>query len=197
MDTPFLRIERITTDQDPIVADGVIRDAVLPALAAMAGLRGAWAGRRGIQPAAERVLATAWDAEADGRPAADLLCRLVGVGASDARIAAPIVLCERFARPSPARVLRIYEGITRAGELDAYLEEARAGILVDGASPDGPHSVCMGVVGSDRFVTVSTWTDWECLARCTGGDIQRPLATRNAARLIGGGPTHLELLAAE
>ncbi|MFN8621214.1 MAG: hypothetical protein U0869_10760 [Chloroflexota bacterium] len=196
MDAPILDIESITTDEDPVAADGVLRDRVLPELAARAGCLGAWAGRRTSGERASRVLAVAWrDVAAGDRARGDgSLRELVGHGRDHATLRGRIVLFERFPRHAPPRILRVYDGRTRPGELEAYVEEARAGVLLDGASPDGPVSVCMAVVAADRFVTVSTWTDWERLARCTGGDLDRPLVTRNAARLIGGGPVHLELI---
>jgi hypothetical protein len=53
--------------------------------------------------------------------------------------------------------------------------------------------VC-GTDGEATFVTVSLWPDWSAIAACTGGNIQQPLTTRNAARIAEGVPTHYELV---
>jgi hypothetical protein len=53
--------------------------------------------------------------------------------------------------------------------------------------------VC-GTDGEAAFVTVSLWPDWSAIEASTGGNIQQPLTTRNAARIAEGAPTHYELV---
>jgi len=91
-------------------------------------------------------------------------------------------------------ILRVYRGWTRPGELEAYLAEAAAGTRLDGERPDGPGAFICASDGEARFVTVSVWPDWSAIEACTGGDIGRPLSTRNAARIEQGAPTHYELV---
>jgi hypothetical protein len=45
-----------------------------------------------------------------------------------------------------------------------------------------------------RFITVSAWTDWEAIARATGGNIRQPMTTRNVARILKGNAAHYEIL---
>ena len=106
----------------------------------------------------------------------------------------PVRIHEVFERDRPMTILRVFRGRTHPGELEAYLEEARAGTLADGARPDGPGALVCASDGETTFLTVSLWPDWSAIEACTGGNIQQPLATRNAARIEHGGPTHFELV---
>jgi hypothetical protein len=197
VDGPVVRIERVVTGSAWAI-DGVIRDRLVPALTARPALLAAWAARHGPELDDERVAVTAWrsrDAALEA-PRLDALTDEDVEGATTTSVAViPVSLFETFERPGPPTILRLYEGQTRPGELEAYLEEARAGIRLDGALPNGPVSVCMSVPAPDRFITVSTWMDWDGLSQCTGGDIRRPMSTRNEARLISGGPSHFEIVA--
>jgi hypothetical protein len=178
--------------------DTALREA-MPTFQLQAGLIAAWMGRQGPDFDDERAIASVWTSAATERTSLQLAELLGPTSAADVdtpvRVTMPTSFHEDFPRATPATILRIYEGRTRRGELDAYVAEARDGVLLDGENPDGPVSVTMSIDAPDRFVTVSTWTDWRCIERCTGGDRDRPLVTRNAARLVGGGPRHYELFA--
>jgi hypothetical protein len=197
MDGDVLQITRFRNRTRWLPFDAALREAI-PAYRSQDGLVAAWFGRRGPDFDDERAIAAVWRwpaSEQARHRLPDMLGEELTGGIEDlTREIRPVVLYEVFARTAPASILRIYEGQTRPGELDAYVAEARAGVLLDGANADGPVCVTMSLEPPDRFVTVSTWTDWTCLERCTGGDRDRPLVTRNAARLIGGGPRHYELL---
>ncbi len=196
MGGPFVRIERVVTGSVWAV-DAALRDQLRPRYQACDELLAVWAGRHGPELDDERIVASVW-ASAAGESRAPGVAALFDAtddGPTTVSVTVlPIALYEVFARPGPATILRVYQGQTKPGELDAYVQEAHRGVRLDGASPQGPASVCMSREGPDRFVTVSTWTDWDALASCTGGDIHRPLATRDASRLIAGGPTHYELM---
>ena len=102
---------------------------------------------------------------------------------------------EEFERDQPMRVLRVFRGVVVEGALDRYLERARQGTQQDGARPDGPGAVAMGIARPDGFLTATTWPDWPAIAAATGGDIAQPLATRHRDLLREGSPVHYELLA--
>jgi hypothetical protein len=198
LDGPVLRVTRVRNVGSWSTIDTVLRDEFVPGHRAHDGLIASWVGRHGPELDDERVIATVWvsaEHERSGRLVSDPFAGpdVAGDPASTSSVR-QVVILERFHRPAPATTLRLYEGVTRSGELDAYIEEARRGVVLDGASPDGPVDVAMSVEPPDRFITVSTWSDWSSLERCTGGDRSRPLLTRNAARLVGGGPQHYELL---
>ena len=176
--------------------DATLRDA-MPRFLAQPGIEDAWLGRRGPEVDDERVVASVWSSPEAERTAARLPEMLDDIGADidpPSRIVLPLVLDLRFPRPDPPSILRIYEGETKPGELEAYVEDARRGSLRDGEREDGPIAVCMSVDPPDRFITASVWTGWASIEACTGGDIHRPLLTRNVARLAAGGPTHYEVV---
>jgi hypothetical protein len=99
-----------------------------------------------------------------------------------------------FDRADRARVLRIFRGQVREGELDLYVDDARNGTLADAAGPHGPVGLYLGPQPPDRFVTVSVWTGWESIEAATHGNIRQPIATSNRARLVGGTATHYEVV---
>jgi hypothetical protein len=106
----------------------------------------------------------------------------------------PIAVDLPFERADPAQVLRVFRGQVRDGELDLYVEEARNGTLADAAGPHGPLGLYLGPQPPDRFVTMSVWTGWESIEAATHGNIRRPIATSNVARLAGGTATHYEVV---
>lgn len=197
---PILRLTTLRSGLPPQELDPWLR-ASLSAHAARPGLAWSCVARRAVGSAAEHVLASVWSSAMDREathhvpgldPAVDgERLRLEDV--TTERL--PIRISAWIPRADPMTIMRLFRGRTRTGEREAYLEEARAGSVVDGARPDGPGAVACGVVGTEGFVTVSLWLDWASVEACTGGDIHRPLVTRNAARIERGGPTHFEVIA--
>lgn len=180
--------------------DARLRRTLLPALLELPGLREAYVGRRGPDDSGERMIVSIWQsadamAAAQGAGDGDLLeietaeevgpCRLEYV---------TLAVDLPFDRADRAQVLRIFRGQVREGELDLYVEEARNGTLADAAGPHGPVGLYLGPQPPDRFVTVSVWTGWESIEAATHGNIRQPIATSNAARLVGGTATHYELV---
>jgi hypothetical protein len=181
------------------VVDVRLRDSTAPALADLAGLRILHAGRRGTDPRAERILATVWASEED---------LVAAAGASDALLPSeleldpadpelevlPIGVEVAASAASEASVLRVFTGIVRAGELDAYAEEARQGTLDDIAAGHGPTSLYLAVDRPDRFITLSVWSGWTAIERATGGNIHKPISTKHAGRLAVATADHYELV---
>jgi hypothetical protein len=99
-----------------------------------------------------------------------------------------------FELTEPPRILRVFRGQVREGELDLYVEEARNGTLADAAGPHSPLGLYLGAQPPSGFVTVSVWTGWESIEAATHGNIRQPIATSNAARLVGGRATHYEVV---
>lgn len=99
-------------------------------------------------------------------------------------------------RADPARVLRVFRGRVRAGELDAYIDEAATGTRADAAVGHGPLALYLGAdpASPDTFVTTSAWGDWSEIERATGGDIRRPVATRHPERLVDADVLHFEVI---
>ena len=181
--------------------DAVLRSAVLPRLLESPDVVDAWQGRRGSADG-NHVLASTWieaPASGSGDPLdVALLCdpELVALGGTDIVSVeeTQVAVHARFSRPEPARVLRVFHGVAREGELDEYIDEARAGMTADARINDGLVSFVLGQDGSAGFVSVSTWTGWAAIEAATGGDTRHPFATRNSRRLAGYRIAHLELL---
>jgi hypothetical protein len=165
------------------------------------GLLALHAGRRGADAGSERIIVSLWTDRA----------ALVGsLGAADLSEPAPIETSDdaqdvavrslplevhlRFERPEPPRILRVFRGEVRPGQLEAYVEAARAGTYADASAEHGPHALYLGIDRPSHFLTVSLWSDWSRIEAATGGDIRRPIATRHAERLAGGSASHFELL---
>lgn len=180
--------------------DALLRRTLLPAFLELPGLRDAYVGRRGPDESGERMIVSIWQSgeamsAAQGAGGGDLLeietaeevgpCRLESV---------TLAVDLPFERADPARILRVFRGQVREGELELYVEEARNGTLADAAGPHGPLGLYLGPQPPDRFVTVSVWTGWESIEAATHGNIRQPIATSNAARLVGGTASHYEVV---
>jgi heme-degrading monooxygenase HmoA len=180
--------------------DARLRRTLLPPFLELPGLRSVYVGRRGPDESGERMIVSIWESgaamsAAQGAGDGDRLeietaeevgpCRLEFV---------TLAVDLPFDRADPAQVLRVFRGQVREGELDLYAEEARNGTLADAAGPRGPLGLYLGSQPPDRFITVSVWTDWESIEAATHGNIRQPIATSNAARLVGGTATHYEVV---
>ncbi|MET0771804.1 MAG: hypothetical protein ABWZ82_01865 [Candidatus Limnocylindrales bacterium] len=198
-DRHHLRVATFTAPETWHVLDQTLRGCV-PAYAAQAGNIIAWLGRSGPGPTGARVLASVWSSRRAHDEATDIVELVAARGGvsviSDRIDVLPVRLYEVFERDRPMTILRVFRGHTYPGQLEVYLEEARAGTRIDGTRPDGPGSLVCGADGQAAFVTVSLWPDWSAIEACTGGNIQRPLTTRNAARIEQGAPTHFEIVPA-
>lgn len=106
----------------------------------------------------------------------------------------PLEVALGLVQPTEPQVLRIFRGAVREGELNAYVDEARAGTIADIEAGHGPHALYLGVDPPTEFVTVSLWDDWDAIESATGGDIRRPVATRHADRLTRGTAQHYEVV---
>ena len=181
--------------------DAVLRSVVLPRLLGGPDVLDAWQGRRGSADG-NHILASTWV----GAPSAGLAepldiavlrdPELVSLGGAEVVSVEELEVAvhAKFERSEPARVLRVFRGLARPGELDEYIEEARAGMTADARINDGLVSFVLGRDRGDAFTSVSTWTGWAAIESATGGDTRHPFATRNSRRLEGYRITHLELL---
>jgi quinol monooxygenase YgiN len=195
---PVIRILRLRPAG--VGFDGVLR-AALPALRVSAGLLDVAAGRHGPDELGPRIVASVW-ASTDAMEAA--LESQPGSAALTAPPDAMDALVESLAldvafRAEPTRmprVVRAFAGQVRPGTLGAYVDAARAGTLIDDAAGRGPCALYLARLAfdPDRFMTISTWSDWAAIEAATGGDIRRPVATRHPERLVAWEATHFESL---
>lgn len=183
---------------EPVV-DAALRDEIIPELSRLPDIRHCFAARRGLAGDELRVIATVWEA---GRPVPESPEILpIGAASRDVRPleraqvdVLPIEVQARFSRPEEARILRVFRGHVAAGEMDAYLVEARTGMLADASINSGLSAFYLGTRRPDDFVTVSAWTSWSAIEQATGGDVRRPFVTRNSARLVSHDVAHFEIV---
>lgn len=178
--------------------DARIRDRLGPAAAATPGLVAFYPGRRGTESEAGRVLATVWETESAMQAAA----AAGGFSAIAAELVPgveevlPLLVTEVATDPGieqPA-ILRIFRGVVRDGHMDQYVEAAQRGTREDMAAGTGPLALFLATAGAERFVTVSAWASWRDLEIATGGNVHRPISTRNRDHLASGSVTHYEIL---
>jgi hypothetical protein len=179
--------------------DAAVRESVVPRLLSSPGLVEAYAGRQGPDELGGRLLVSVWSigdvAEVDA---------ISGLGCfrpdleDEIRVerfaSLPIGLFLTFDQQHDPAVLRVFRGEVRAGELDAYVEEASQGILADAFAPFAPNALYLGIERPDRFVTVSVWSAWSSIEQGTGGDIDHAVGTPNAERVSATEVAHYELL---
>jgi hypothetical protein len=196
-DARFLRVVTFQPGPSESAVDPILRD-VVQRLVTGPGVVDAWVGRQGDRHDQTRVLASTWSREPGPAPAD--LDALADAGVLDDSDPAPSVeqltlaVHARFERAEPARILRVFRGRVRAGELETYVDEARNGMLADAIVNDGLVAFALGGDPPDSFVTVSLWTGWSAIEQATGGNTRKPIATRNSIRLTGFEVTHLEVL---
>lgn len=182
-----------------VEVDDAMRRQLGPALRAEAGLTDVIAGRHGPDELGLRIVVSVWTGVANDEMPDHLALGDVAalLDVTDVRPECLDVRVEfRDPRDHTARLLRVFRGEVRAGELDQYVGEAEAGTRADAAAGRGPIALFLATepAAPDRFVTVSTWPDWTTVEAATGGDVRRPIATRHPERLIAADATHFEVI---
>jgi hypothetical protein len=177
--------------------DSMLRDEVMPAVLTLDGLVDARIGRRfGPADVDERVVATFWDAREamDAALASGSLARLEPDVSSRTEILSLAIDLRFDRRDEPTRILRVFRGQIRPGELELYVEDARRGASADGATSHGPSAFFLSALPPARFVSLSLWSDWSEIELSTGGNIRHPIATHHAERIVSGQAAHYEIL---
>lgn len=199
MSSPTIRILHFVPRRADF--DGQLREQFIPVLRSQAGLLDLVAGRHGPDERGPRIVVSVWapDAVVAIPPWTDsgILDAAEPLEPDEAR---PELLPVRVqvhgegaGRP---RVLRVFRGRVRAGELDRYAEEVEAGARSDLEAGRGPLALYLGgdPARPDAFATISTWPDWATVEAATGGDIHQPVATRHPERLLESDVTHFEVI---
>lgn len=174
---------------------------MLPGLRRLPGVLDVYVGRHGSEDLGDRIVASVW---------ADRTSMVAGVGES---LTAPVfhpdrlpettdrvlevhglAVALRFDLRSLPTVLRVFRGGVRPGELDAYVDEARAGTIADAEAGRGPCALYLARRPPDGFITVSLWPDWGAIERATGGDVYRPIMTKDPRRIVEMDVIHYEVV---
>ncbi|HEX7473623.1 MAG TPA: hypothetical protein VF323_11115 [Candidatus Limnocylindrales bacterium] len=181
--------------------DSVLRDRILPDLQRLAGVIDVHAGRHGPDATGERLVASIW--ESDAAMVESLGTDLESSGFHPEHLADttdralevhPLAIAVRSERREPERVMRLVKGRVRAGELDAYVDDARSGTLQDAATREGPLALYLAPLPPDGFLTLSVWAEWASIEASTGAGTQRPDATRHEERLLDVEVAHYEVV---
>jgi hypothetical protein len=181
--------------------DHTLRTVMLPDLRRIDGLVDVHVGRRGPDQLGARIVASVWRDRAAmvdgvGPSLADSTFHRERLSDTTEQVldVHDLALMLRFDAARPPTLLRLFQGTVRAGELDAYIAEARAGTLADAEAGGGPSALYLAADPPDRFITVSLWPDWSTIERATGGDIRRPVSTKDPARLVDMDVVHYEVV---
>ena len=199
MPARFLRVVTFQPDGHESAVDAALRDRCLPSLLESDAVIDAWVGRQGSRTAQTRVVVSTWAERPDDPPPdreflESLVAAMPGALTIDREDTLELAVHERFERPEGPRILRLFRGQVRPGELDAYVADSRAGMLADAIVNDGLVAFALGADPPDAFVTVSAWTGWSAIEQATGGNTRNPIATRHSVRLTGFDVVHFEVL---
>ena len=195
----FLRVVSFQPGATESAFDAGLRDMVVPRLADAEDVVDVWVGRHGSREDRARVLATTWRVDPEAAPTGPLdVAALRGLGEDVVTIGsveqAALSIHARFERTEPTRILRVLHGRVRPGELETYVDLARAGMLADSVAYDGLIAFALGSWPPDDFMTVSVWTGWPAIEAATGGNTRQPFMTRNAQLLETYRVAHFEVL---
>jgi heme-degrading monooxygenase HmoA len=174
---------------------------MLPDLRKLPGLVDVHVGRHGSSELGDRIVASVWQ---DG----DAMVRAMGESLSTSTFhpehmsettdqvleVHQLAFAIRFGPPSAATVLRLFRGTVRPGELEPYIEEAHAGTIADTEAGRGPNAIYLAPVDADRFVTLSLWPSWDAIETATGGDVHRPIVTKDPRRIVDMAVIHYEVI---
>jgi hypothetical protein len=195
----FLRVVGFQPGTAESAFDARLRDTVVPRLADLDPVVDVWVGRHGSREDRARVLVSTWraDPEAESGGPVDLAA-LRGLGEDVIVIGdveqVPLSVHARFDRVEPTRVLRVFHGRVRPGQLVTYVDLARSGMLADSVAYDGLIAFALGERPPVDFITVSVWTGWPAIEAATGGNTRQPFMTRNAQLLETFTVAHYEVL---
>ena len=179
--------------------DTILRREMVPALLEMSGLLELYAGRQGPAELGPRIVATVWATHAamaagvgDSFEEPVFMPRYLDETADRRLEILPLSFGYHFAHADTSAIIRVVRGSVRPGEIDRYVDLARAGTLADASAGRGPIALYLARLSGDGFLTLSVWRDWSTLEQATGGAIDRPRATRHAALLDAWSVEHYE-----
>ena len=199
MDGSILRLFRFIPAR--VGFDSILRDVFVPELLERPGLLDVHVGRTGPAETGRRLVATLWS-DVDSMVAA------VGEDLSTSPFHPehlssttdhdlgwwPLTFAYPCTDHDEVAILRLVHGRVRAGDQATYVAEAQAGTAADLAAGGGPCGLYLATDADDGFYTLSLWPSWDALLSATGGDDQRPIATRHAERLVAWEVEHFEAL---
>ena len=181
--------------------DTILRDVMIPDLWGLPGVLEVYVGRHGPDEIGPRLVASIWEtnqamAEGLGTSFEDPKFHPEYLDETTDRVldVLPLTFSYRSDAAAQPTIMRLVSGRVRPDELESYVAEAWAGTEDDAAAGRGPDALYLAAQPPDLFRTLSVWPDWQTLQDATGGDIDRPIATRHARRLVAWSARHYEVV---
>ena len=183
--------------------DNVIRDWIAPAIRTQAGVVDVYAGRHGPDELGPRLILSVWETRAamdsvfDGPVRSGEIQpeRLDGIAEASVEVLVPEIVYRTDQPTGAPRIIRIFRGCAHPGLRGRYIDETRAGVVLDAAAGHGPAAFYLSPGTSEEtFVSISVWTDWTAIEQATGGDVRRPTATRRPELIESFEATHFEAI---
>jgi hypothetical protein len=178
--------------------DSVLRGELMPEMRGMSGLVEVFFGRQGPDDVGPRITVSIWSSREE--MVAGVSDRL-GVFHPEYLAATSDHVLEVFegrigdrVDGPPPTILRVFRGVVRPGELDAYVDEVRDGVELDRRNGVGPIALYLGATDEGLFITASAWREWDDIAGSTGGDVREPNRTRHPERLESWSIEHFEIV---
>lgn len=187
-----------------VAFDSILRVEMIPDLLTRPGISDLYVGRQGPDELGPRLVASVWATReamrlALGETLDEGVFHPEYLSETTDRVLdwLPLAFAYRSNRAEPPGILRLVEGAVRSGDLQRYVAEAHDGTLADAAAKRGPIDLYLAIAGPNAFVTLSAWDDWATLQAATGGDVNRPIATRHAERLVEWSASHYEIVSSQ
>ena len=198
-DRPVIRLFRFRPAL--VEFDKTLRTIMVPDLRRMDGLIDVHVGRHGAEQLGDRIVATIWTDRPSMKRRSGRRWRTrrsIPIGCPTRRASSSRSASSTSCSGSRAGRRRRSSACSAArsspGELAAYIEEARAGTLADVEAQRGPAALYLAADPPDRFLTLSLWPDWSAIERATGGDVHRPMSTKDSARIVDMDIVHYEVV---
>jgi hypothetical protein len=195
-DSLILRVFRFNPAKPDF--DEAMRTVLVPDLRVVPGVVDAYGGRRD-RGDHQRIIASIWTnraamVETVGARIEESTFHPEFLESSTDRslIVCPTSVVFQSPQPEEPMILRLGMGRVRTGEMQAYVDEVRAGTLQDAAAGGGPLALYLGCTSDEDFVTLSLWRQWSAVEAATGGNVNNPRATRNSGRLLEWAVEHYE-----
>ena len=197
--SPVLRFVRFRPVN--LAFDGELRDEVIPDLVRLPGLIDHFIARQGPDEIGQRVAATIWES-------AEAMAAGVGAGIGEGQFHVefatritdaslrilPLAVAERYDTVRSPAILRCFEGRTRPGERDAFVQEERLATQAKVGVGSGPLALYVGVGrDDDSFLRLSAWASWQDIEAATGGKIDDPIWSLHHERVASWELSHYEI----
>ena len=203
-DRPVIRLFRFRPVHREF--DHILRTEMLPDLRRIPGLVDVHVGRHGSDALGDRIVGSVWSSRG---------AMVAGIGES---LTQSIFHPERIPghhRPACSRstssrsgsasscrrhatILRLFRGGVRPGELDGLRRGGPGSArIADDEVGRGPNAIYLAPVEPDRFITMSLWPSWDAVQTATGGDVHRPIVTKDPRRIVDMDVVHYEVIPAD